>query len=261
MARNVYFADMGARNLKSNEVIVLATLSALVVQFTDLSGGYEQQDGLPWKIVLCFSSISPWSVSRLHHLSTIIWKNSSNFQRDGRRHDRDDYSSPHAAAYRTRFILHEVVLNLTSCGYHALEMPIFLWIAMLNYPLWFGQLDLAISNKERSLTSGAMSSKRPNKPKHDPLLLCGMVVYSFGCWARGYSYILSGSAMFPLAFPFTKRKFDSTVVNNLIPLSVIFLLEHVTIMSGMGNMRNVVHTVSHYVVHKMVNDLYANLFL
>jgi hypothetical protein len=58
-----------------------------------------------------------------------------------------------------------------------------------------------------------MSSKRPNKPKHgDPLLLlCGilMVVYSFGCWARGYSYILSGSAMFPLAFPFTKRKFDS----------------------------------------------------
>ncbi len=109
-----------------------------------------------------------------------------------------------------------------------------------------------------------MSSKRPNKPKHDPLLLlCGiMVVYSFGCWARGYSYILSGSAVFPLAFPFTKRKFDSTVVvNNLIPSSVIFLLEHVTIMSGMDNMHKAVHTVSHYAVHKMVNDLYVNHFL
>ena len=251
MARNVYFADMGARNLKSNEVIVLATLSALVVQFTDLSGGYEQAD-LPWMIVLCFSSISPWTLSHLYRLLTDTWRTSSSIERDGRYRGGD--SSP----YRTRFMLHDIVHNLTAFAYHAMPMPIFAWISLLNFPLWFGHLDLAISNRERPRASGMMSLKRPNKPKHDPLLLCGMVVYSFGCWARGNSYLLSGSALVPLAFPFTKRKYDSSVANNMIPMFVLFLLEHVTIMSGMDNMHNAVHTLAHYLIHKMVSDLYVN---
>jgi len=243
---------MTNNNVKSKEAIVLATLSALVVQFTDLSGGYEQAD-LPWTIVLCISSISPWTIS---HLYSLLTSTTSSIQQRDRRYRGGDSSSQ----YRTSFILHDAVHNLTAFAYHIIPMPIFAWIALLNFPLWFGQLDLAISNKEQSLASGMMSSKRrPNKPnKHDPLLLFGMVVYSFGCLARGSSYMLSGSAFVPLAFPFTKRKFNSSVANNMIPLSVLFLLEHMTITSGMENMHNAVHTLSHYAIHKMVSDLYVN---
>jgi hypothetical protein len=239
-------------NLKPSEAIVLAAVSLLVARFTDLSGGYERAD-LPWMMALCFSSISPCTISHLYRLFTTS-RTSSSIQSDRRR--RSAYSSP----YQTRFILHEVVHNFTACAYHAIPMPIFVWMAMLNFPLWFGQLDLAISNKEQLLASGMMSSKAPNKAKHDPLLVFGMLVYSYGCISRGISYILSASFLVPLTFPFMnkKREFDFSVALNMIPMFALFLLEHMTIMHGMDNMHNAVHTLSHYAVHRKVRDLYVN---
>ncbi len=196
-------------------------------------------------------------IAFVQSVSRTSWRTDSTSIHKDRRYRGGDSS----LQYQTCFILHDVVHNLTAFAYHVIPMPIFVWIALLNFPLWFRQLDLAMSNKERSLASGMMSSKRPNKPKHDPLLLFGMVVYSFGCLARGSSYLLSGSALVPLTLPFTKRKFDSSVANNMIPMFVLFLLEHMTIMSGMDNAHNAVHTLSHYAIHKMVSDLYMNYVL
>ena len=90
-----------------------------------------------------------------------------------------------------------------------------------------------------------MSSKRPNKAKHDPLLLFDMLVYSHGCISRGISYILSASFLVPPTFPFfTTREFDFSIVLNMIPMFTLFLLEHMKIMNGMDNMHNGEHTLS-----------------
>eukprot|EP00558_Chaetoceros_sp_UNC1202_P009861 CAMPEP_0197236240 /NCGR_PEP_ID=MMETSP1429-20130617/3423_1 /TAXON_ID=49237 /ORGANISM="Chaetoceros sp., Strain UNC1202" /LENGTH=116 /DNA_ID=CAMNT_0042694995 /DNA_START=219 /DNA_END=569 /DNA_ORIENTATION=- len=112
-----------------------------------------------------------------------------------------------------------------------------------------------MSNKERS--SSDMSSKTTSKPQHDPLVLLGIALYTHGCMSRGPSYLLSGSGLVPLALPFAKRKVDYSIAINMIPLGVLFVLEHVTIMSGMDNIHNAVHSLSHYAIHKTVSDLYV----
>jgi len=54
---------------------------------------------------------------------------------------------------------------------------------------------------------------------------------------------------------------DFAVAVKVVPLAVLFLLEHLTIMCEMDSCHNAVHTISHYVIHNIVNDLHVHYFL
>ena len=250
------------KKLYFHQALLLVASSILVVQFTDISGAYDPAP-LIWKIALCFSSISPWTITSLYKL---IKKHSN---------DRIKKNN-HIFQYRKLFMFHDLVHNFTAFFYHYINLSIFAWIGMMNFPFWFLHLDQVMSLKERmtsgkknddvgkdrSTSMGAYMVKNVKshimQEQTDPLLVLGIVVFGCGCICRGSSYLLSGSALVPLSFPFTRRKFNFAVTGLMVPMGVLFMLEHITIMYEMDTFHNAVHMVSHYYIHKMINDLYVH---
>ena len=47
----------------------------------------------------------------------------------------------------------------------------------------------------------------------------------------------------------------------MVPLGVLFLLEHLTIVCyELDSCHSAVHTISHYAIHNIVNDMYVHSF-
>ena len=123
-----------------------------------------------------------------------------------------------------------------------------------------------MSEKERKNNNMPRSSSiggRFNKQSHqavdrDPLVVFSLVIYVFGAFFRGQSFLLSGAGVVIMSLPFTRRKADFSVAATVPPLVVLFLLEHYTIMNEMDTWHNVVHSLSHVVLHCTVNMLFKH---
>lgn len=255
----------------SRDAIVLATISALVVQFTDLSGSLDT-DSASWIIVLWLTSINPSTISRLWQVLVMI---PSSFPKASKCGVRDSDSQQGAMSRKQkRFICHEVLHTITGF-YHYYPLQGLVWMAMINFPLWFAHLDLCMREKEDELVLQVssssprkdMSSKRKidrfEKQSHllaqrDPLVVFSLAIYMFGVFFRGPSFLLSGAGVVIMSLPFTRRKVAFSVAATVPPLVILFFLEHYTIMNEMDTWHNVVHSLSHITLHMAVNSLFKH---
>jgi hypothetical protein len=254
------------------EVIALTIVSALVVQLVDI--GQENYAGQlytvsqPWKSILSLSSISPWTVMNAFRLL----QTSSAGSGGGGGGD----GSMKKKLYRQKwFIIHDIIHNLTAFLYHTVPVPIFVWVALMNFPLWFALIDRGMSEKDETtkddqkydpeiedkttwqLIDNAFDRFREEQ---DPLFGVSVIIYICGCIVRGQSYLLSASCLINISLPFTRRRVDNSVAVNAIPLTILFSLEHLSILYEMHAWHNVVHTFSHFAIHKVINDLYVCYF-
>ncbi len=134
-----------------------------------------------------------------------------------------------------------------------------MWMAMINFPLWFAHLDLCMSEKERkNMPSPSKKSHQAVPVNHDPLVVFSLVIYVFGAFFRGQSFLLSGAGVVIMSLPFMRRKVDFSVAATVPPLAVVFFLEQYTIMNEMDTWYNVVHSLSHMVLHCTVNMLFKH---
>ncbi len=166
-----------------------------------------------------------------------------------------------------RFICHELIHTITGF-YHFFPLQGLVWMAMINFPLWFAHLDLCMSekelkrkNKNMNMTGSSIDriDKQPHPVvNHDPLVEFSLVIYVFGAFFRGQSFLLSGAGVMIMSLPFTRRKADFSVAATVPPLVVLFFLEHYTIMNEMDTWHNVVHSLSHMVLHCTVNMLFKH---
>jgi len=178
-----------------------------------------------------------------------------------------DYKEEPMSQRQKRFICHELLHTITAF-YHYFPLQGLVWMAIINFPLWFVHLDLCMREKELLLAS----SPRKNTSKracsfdkqsalavqHDPLVLFSLVIYMFGVISRGQSFLLSGVGVVIMSLPFTRRKAAFSVAATVPPLVILFFLEHYTIMNEMDTFHNVVHSLSHVVLHLTVNNLFKH---
>jgi hypothetical protein len=261
----------------SRDAITLATISAIVVRFTDLSGSLDTESA-PWMRVLWLTGINPSTILRVWQVMIGMLpfpssprtrkgtgtggELSSSSKKADKQEEEGDMSRN-----QKRFICHELIHTSTGF-YHIIPLQGLVWMAMINFPLWFAHLDLCMSEKE--LLVGSLSSStspRKNMAKrshrvvqndHDPLVVFSIVIYVFGLFFRGQSFLLSGAGVVIMSLPFTRRKAAFSVAATVPPLVVLFALEHFTIMSDMETWHNAVHSLSHMALHVAVNSLFKH---
>ena len=268
----------------SRDAIALATFSALLVQFTDLSGSLDT-DNVTWMIILWLTGINPSTISRVWLviqtllLSHPIPKASRNLHRRDSPTTKpllsDQAVMMTMSSKNRRFICHELIHTITGF-YHYFPFDGLVWIAIVNFPLWFAHLDLCMREKEQ-MQQFSSSSPYKNDPstvgsaagrfdrqscqvqvQRDPLVAFSLIVYSIGVLFRGQSFLLSGAGVVIMSLPFLRRKADFSVAATVPPLVVLFGLEHYTIMNGMDTWHNVVHSLSHVALHVTVNNLFKH---
>ena len=248
---------------ESKEAIALVAIAAFIVRFTDLSGSLET-DSVPWTIVLWLTGINPWTISRVWQvvMSKVQPPTYPETTKGSNLH-MQHHQQGGMSYGQQRFIWHELIHTITGF-YHYFPLQGLVWMAMINFPLWFAHLDLCMSEKERKHMPRPRSSiDRFNKQSHqavdhDPLVVFSLVIYAFGAFFRGQSFLLSGAGVVIMSLPFTRRKADFSVAATVPPLVVLFLLEHYTIMNEMDTSHNVVHSLSHVVLHCTVNNLFKH---
>eukprot|EP00984_Skeletonema_dohrnii_P002378 scaffold828_cov129-Skeletonema_dohrnii-CCMP3373.AAC.3 len=265
----------------SRDAITLAAISAIVVGFTDLSGTLDTES-VPWKFALWLTGINPSTIVRVWQvmigmlptrtrkgtgkggeLSSISKKADKQEEEEGGDMSRN----------QKRFICHELIHTITGF-YHIIPLQGLVWMAIINFPLWFAHLDLCMSEKGLLVGVGSLSSStspRKNMARsidkrshqvvqndHDPLVVFSIMIYVFGVFFRGQSFLLSGAGVVIMSLPFTRRKAAFSVAVTVPPLVVLFALEHFTIMSEMETWHNAVHSLSHMALHVAVNSLFKH---
>ena len=144
-----------------------------------------------------------------------------------------------------------------------------MWLAIVNFPLWFAHLDLCMKEKELQgqhklspykSTSSRSSAYRFNSviAQRDPLVTFSLLIYTIGVLLRGQSFLLSGVGVVVMSLPFLRRKAAFSVAATVPPLVILFVLEHYTVMNEMDKWHNVVHSLSHITLHVTVNNLYKH---
>jgi len=260
----------------SKDAIALVAIAAFVVRFTDLSGSLVT-DSVPWTIVLWLTGINPWTISRAWQVMiSMIFRfrrpttspgPGTTKTKGGNLHIQQQQQQQGGGGMsqkQQRFIWHELIHTITGF-YHFFPLQGLVWMAMINFPLWFAHLDLCMSEKERkNVPPGSVDRFNKQSPQvavvadHDPLVVFSLVIYVFGAFFRGQSFLLSGAGVVIMSLPFTRRKADFSVAVTVPPLVMLFLLEHYTIMNEMDTWHNVVHSLSHMVLHVAVNNLFKH---
>ena len=236
------------RNSFREDAIALATISALAVHFTDIcSIDTVAHSSVSWNLVLWISGINPLTISRLWQVIMA-----------------PRYGGAIMSQKQKRFICHELIHTITGF-YHYFPSQGLVWMAIINFPLWFAHLDLCMREKEL-ITMSASGKDMSRKIKqstlvaqhHDPLVFFSSVLYMFGVVIRGQRFLLSGAGVAIMSLPFMRRKAAFSVAATVPPLVVLFGLEHYTIMNELDTLHNVVHSVSHIVLHVAVNNLFKH---
>jgi hypothetical protein len=262
----------------SRDAITLAAISAIVVGFTDLSGSLDIES-VPWKFVLWLTGINPSTILRVWQvmIGMLPFPSSGTgaggeLSSSSKKADKEEEEGDMSRNQKS-FICHELIHTITGF-YHIIPLQGFVWMAMINFPLWFAHLDLCMSEKELLVGVGSLSSStfpRKNMARsiekrshqvvqndHDPLVVFTIVIYVFGVFFRRQSFLLSGAGVVIMSLPFTRRKAAFSVAATVPPLVVLFALEHFTIMSEMETWHNAVHSLSHMALHVAVNSLFKH---
>lgn len=276
-----------ARKLRFEEIAAVAAVSSLVVKFTDI--GFEFYEGelfytsWPWKIALCFSSASPWTLRnafqylfqskmRLEEKQTSITSHK----------DSSTHGTPpaptlldvhHPNRDKVIFMIHDLLHNFVAIAYHAYPSPFLAWLALINFPLWFSLIDRAITRKEMQHYNNNNESTafvhvtlfgKSNciQVNQDPLFLFALAIYVYGTVIRGIDYLISASCLVNLCLPFTRRISILTdgIIKRGFVLGLFFLLEHLSIQYQLHVHHNVVHFISHFAIASFVNEIYVSYF-
>ncbi len=241
--------------LKYYEAIGLLLISFMIVQVTDLGNAQRvsllHSISFPYLLLLSSSSFSPWLISRIQ-LFTCPTSTSSHLN------NRDILSS---MSGRRRYTIHELIHNTAGFCHHLVPFSIFVWIAMINFPLWFAQMDRAMLKKDPRWKSElkSVSSKASHNIlfQQHPLFVVSLVAYIIGGALRGESYILSASGIVTLSLSFVRQNVPTEVALNIIPLSFLFVLEHHSVICE-TKYSHFIHLVSHFALHKATNDIYTH---
>ncbi len=236
--------------LKYYEVIGLLFISFMVVYLTDM--GNDKRVSLlhsisfPYLLLLSTSSFSPWLISRFQVFIS-PQSSSPNLQ---------DVPNMNA---RRRYTIHELIHNTAGFCHHLVPFSSFVWIAMINFPLWFSQMDRAMLQKDPVSQSKSSNVSNNILFQQHPLFVVSLVAYAIGGVLRGESYILSASGIVTLALSFVRRNVPKGVALNIIPLGFLFVLEHHSVMNE-TRYSHFIHLVSHFALHKATNDIYTHYF-
>lgn len=198
------------RKIRFEEAATVAAVSALVVKFTDI--GFEFYEGelfstsWPWKIALCFSSASPWTLrNAFQYLLQSKTRpkekqRSVTSQTDFSKHGTSTPSTPldvhHPNRDKVIFMIHDLLHNFAAIAHHAYPSPFLAWLALINFPLWFSLIDRAITRKEMQHHNNKNESTafvhvtlfgKSNcmQVNQDPLFLFALAIYVYGTVIRG----------------------------------------------------------------------------
>jgi len=245
--------------IHSKEVLSLITVSVLVLNFIEATNknyaGELYVTSQPWKFLLSLSSVSPWTLSNMFQLIkpfslSIESKNLAKYSKG----ETDQF-----LRNRKLFIMHDIIHNLTALMYHTVPMPIFAWVAMVNFPFWFALIDRALSRKEGAVFKGK-NMWSSTMQQQDPLLVVSIVMCALCAYKQGEEYLLSAACLVHLSLPFVRREIEVSVLKQAIPLGLLFFLEHFSIMFELHFCHNVVHIFAHFGIHKFINHVYETYF-
>lgn len=278
------------RKLRFEEAAAVAAVSALVVKFTDI--GFEFYEGelfstsWPWKIALCFSSASPWTLrNAFQYLFQSKTRPKEKEIGITSHKDSSKYGTPppptpledvhHSNRDKVIFMIHDLVHNFVAIAYHAYPSPFLAWLALINFPLWFSLIDRAITRKEMQHHNNnnnesttflhvTLFGKRNciMQVNQDPLFLFALAIYVYGTVIRGIDYLISASCLVNLCLPFARRISILTegIIKRGFVLGLFFLLEHLSIQYQLHFHHNIVHFISHYAIASFVNEIYVSYF-
>lgn len=246
------------KKIRAQEVIAVLTLSYAVTKFIEVTnenyGGQLYRTSQSWKSILSFSSISPWTFMNAYYLlrdlalfrgpSEIISKEKKLILRN-----------------EQLFIVHDIIHNFTAFMFHTVPMPIFAWLAMMNFPLWFALIDRSMRRKHQLILKRKKDINTSSLLlQQDPLLMISMLIYAYGAISQGQEYLLSATGLIHLSIPFCQRIIETSIIRSAIPISILFCMEHGSIVLGNETCHNLVHTLAHFAIAKFVNNVYIQYF-
>ena len=274
---SIFHQFLQIKHLEYYDAIAILAISAIVVQLTDMGSDQREEllhavHSIPLSMMLIVTSVSPWIVPRLISQSRLV--TSSLFANDDK-NNKSDRLPVQVSSSQIRFNVHEGIHNLTALFHHSVPLSIFVWIAMINFPFWFAQIYRAVYEKEeRASASNCQESGESDNvkeqhqhkntfasaPKYHPLVIFSWIVYVLGVMVRGESYILSAAGIVTLALPLLRCHVDLAVAINLIPLGILFILEHYSITNELKSSQ-AFHIMGHFALHKAANDWYVHYFM